>query len=208
MNAKFGIAAKMVALAFTLVAVAATGARLFSYYGFRQEMINQNVKLLREEINIEAEVKKKEFEELIKDTRFLSNTPPVQGIVRAINNNGIDPYDRFTKEAWIERLAHIFEEFLKAKHDYIKLDLILFSEAGDELVSSKKVDGKIFFEDKTNRKEEWPSLMNVGNKLLAGQVSLSKIGLMQENGQVIEPHIPVIKAVKPLYENDAGRLAS
>jgi len=196
--------AKMVVLAFVLVAVAATGVGMFSFYGFRQEMINQNIKLQGEEINIEAEIKKNELQELLKDARFLSDTPPVKGITRAIRNNGTDPLDGSSKAEWISRLAQIFDRFLEAKHDYIKLDLIIFSEQGDELVSVKKVEGEIVYEDRTNRKEDWPLLMNVGSKQMTGEGSLSRIGLMRENGEVIEPHIPVIRAVTPLHENNGG----
>ena len=202
---KFGIVAKMTALAFVLVAVAASGVGLFSFYGFRQEMINQNIKLQGEEIIVEAEVKKSEFEELINDSRFLSNTPPVEGIARAIRNNGIDPSDGSSTREWKARLGQIFEKFLEAKHDYIKLDLILFSDKGDELVRVKKIDGAISYEDKANRKEEWPLLMNVGSKQMTGQGFLSKIGLMRDGGEVIEPHIPVIRAVTPLH-GDNGAL--
>ena len=207
MIARFGIVTKMVVLAFVLVAVAATGVGLFSFYGFRQEMINQSIKLQSEEVNVEAEVKKNEFEELVNDSRFLSHTPPVEGIARAIRNNGIDPTDGSSTTEWVSRLGQIFEKFLEAKHDYIKLDLILFSEEGDELVSVKKVDGAIVHEDETNRKKEWPLLMNVGSKQMTGQGSLSKIGLMRDKGEVIEPHIPVIRAVTPLHNNNGGLFA-
>ncbi len=202
MNAKFGIVAKMVALAFVLVAVAATGVGLFSFYGFRHEIINQNIKLQGEEINIEAEIKKKELEELIRDTRFLSNTPPVQGIARAIKNNGIDPYDRSTKEAWIERLEKIFKKFLVAKQDYMKIDLIHLAEEESELLSVRKADGKIF--RLSNNYQYKSHLLNISEvlKLSTGKVSISKIGLVKDGGNVVVPHIPMIRASTPVYDEE------
>ena len=208
MIVKFGLVAKMVVLAFVLVAIAAIGVGLFSFYGFRQEMISQNIKLQGEEINIEAEVKKKEFEELVKDARFLSGTPPVQGLARAIKNTGIDPHDGSTKQAWISRLEKIFENFLEAKEDYISLDLIYFAGEEEKLVSGKKVDGEVLLTEKKTKKEAWLSVMNeVRNHssgqayLSRGKVYLSRIELMRDNGRVVEPHIPVIMGTTPVYDN-------
>ena len=201
---KFGVVAKMVGLAFFLVAVAASGVGLFSYYGYRQEMINQNIRLQGEEINIEASIKKSEIEELIKDNQFLANTPPVGGLARAIKNNDIDPRDGSSKQEWVSRLTQIFDNFLAVKKEYIKLELFLFSEYGDEVIRTKRLAGKIVNEDKTTQQEEWPQLMNVGSKALKGESTISKIELMREKGIVVEPHVPVIKTFRPLYSNDGA----
>ena len=49
------------------------------------------------------------------DLKFLSNVPPVQGLVRAMANNNFDSQSNSSYEDWIERMDTIFRNFLLNK---------------------------------------------------------------------------------------------
>ena len=66
------------------------------------------------------------------DVVFLSQMPPIQGIIRARVNDGIDPIDDSSYEEWVGRLQQIFSELIQAK-DFQEIQYI--DEDGNELVA-------------------------------------------------------------------------
>ena len=77
------------------------------------------------------------------DVAFLSQMPPIQGIIRARDNDGTDPVDESSYEDWTSRLEQIFLIMLMEK-DFQGLQYI--DEEGNELVSVT-TDERINFED-------------------------------------------------------------
>ncbi|MBI5626926.1 MAG: hypothetical protein HY935_07005, partial [Nitrosomonadales bacterium] len=71
---------------------------------------------------------------LRQDVLFLSNAPPVPGIVRAALNHGYDPRYGNTHKVWAERLQQIFSAFSKAHPDYYKIRFIGVADGGREIV--------------------------------------------------------------------------
>ena len=55
------------------------------------------------------------------DLKFLVQVPPVQGLLRAIDNFGIDPSDGSTSELWGNRLTTIFSGLLRSRPDYLRV---------------------------------------------------------------------------------------
>ena len=76
------------------------------------------------------------IEELRNDVMFLSSTPPIQGIIRATLNKGIDPIDKSTAKQWKDRLSTIFREMLYAKSDYDQIRFIGYQNKGCLLYTS------------------------------------------------------------------------
>ncbi|MBU0568541.1 hypothetical protein KKC52_10945, partial [bacterium] len=72
------------------------------------------------------------LDEIEHDLYFLMKTPPVQGIVRARNNNGYDPIGKSDYRQWTERLQIILKQFMQTHTYYMRIRLI--DEAGLELV--------------------------------------------------------------------------
>lgn len=66
------------------------------------------------------------------DVEFLSQMPSIQGIIRARNNDGIDPVDESSYEEWVSRLQQIFAAMLLEK-DYHRLEYL--DETGNTLVA-------------------------------------------------------------------------
>ncbi len=63
------------------------------------------------------------------DLLALSTTPPVQGIIRARDNGGIDPVSNDKFEVWVNRLTQIFKANAQNKGFYQQLRYI--NEVGD-----------------------------------------------------------------------------
>ncbi len=60
-----------------------------------------------------------------EDLNFLLEVPPVQGLLRANGNGGVDPRDGSTSQQWRNRLTTIFKGLLRARPDYMKVRYLL-----------------------------------------------------------------------------------
>ena len=73
--------------------------------------------------------------QIANDQAFIiRNTPPIEGIIRAKANNGVDPYDGSTLETWRERLADIFRSHLEVEREYTQIRFIGIEDGGREIV--------------------------------------------------------------------------
>jgi PAS domain S-box-containing protein len=144
--------------------------------------------------------------ELGRDALFLSRTPPVQGIMRAARNKGLDPVENMTGEFWARRLQEIFSAFAAARGDLFQLRYIGVADNGRELVRVDVRDGRPAaaapreLQAKGDRGYFLATL-----KLKAGEVHLSQIDLNQERGRVEVPHVRTLRASTPVF-TPAGEL--
>jgi PAS domain S-box-containing protein len=74
---------------------------------------------------------------------ILRNTPPIDGIIRAQANAGIDPYDGSPIDTWRERLEAIFTSLLQVQNEYTQLRLIGLADQGREVVRVDRLQGEI-----------------------------------------------------------------
>jgi len=141
-----------------------------------------------------------DIKNLSEDAKYLAATPPIRGIPRAINNNGIDPFDNSSVETWKNRLSTIFSELIRAKSNYLQIRYIGIANGGKELFRIERKGNLIqkTEEDKLQQKGETPYFKNA-LKLNPGDVYLSEISLNREFGEISEPNTPVIRAVTPVF---------
>ncbi|MGL4502470.1 MAG: methyl-accepting chemotaxis protein [Planktothrix sp.] len=136
------------------------------------------------------------------DILYLSETPPIQGIVRSRENKGIDPQDKSTYESWTNRLIIIFTSFLNSRPYYDQLRYL--DEDGNELVRVNIGDGKItVVPPKELQNKSSSDYFRETLALQPGQVYVSPITLNRENDQIEVPHKPTIRYGIPIY-NQAG----
>ena len=156
---------------------------------------------------------------LRRDVLFLSNTPPVSGIMRAALNRDRDPRHGYSGKVWGERLQQIFSAFSAAHPEYYQIRYIGMADGGRELV---RIDNRAWAIEVTPQ----AGLQARGDrdyfkaalKLRAGEVHLSEFGLNREWGAIEQPHRPTLRAVTPVFapsgemfgmvviNMDAGRL--
>ncbi|MBP0016028.1 MAG: methyl-accepting chemotaxis protein [Cyanobacteria bacterium SBLK] len=153
----------------------------------------------------ERKEKVKTFLEGIQnDIFFLSDVPPIQGIIRAEENERIDPQSNSTLEQWEERLNNIFSSKLAAKPYYLSLRYI--DENGKELVrvDSENREIKIVPKSQLQNKNHRP-YFEEAIQLSEGEIYASPIDLNQERGAIEYPYKLVIRYATPIFDAVGNR---
>ncbi len=94
-----------------------------------------------------SEVAQKLNEEIktaIDDVQVVASTATLKGLVRSIENGGVDPLDGIPREVWQRRLADYFAAILSSERSYLAIDLIGVADDGREILKVEWTkDGKI-----------------------------------------------------------------
>lgn len=147
---------------------------------------------------------KRFLDEAELDLHFLMKTPPVQGIMRARDNNGYDPIGKSSYRQWTERLQIILKQFMQTHTYYMQIRLI--DETGLELVRVD-YDGKGVrivpeqeLQDKSSR-----YYLKETMKLGPGEVYTSGIDLNREQGKIEVPYKPTLRYASPVFDAKGDR---
>lgn len=174
----------------------------FNIINSRQYLIDSVVRSMKNEEQNSGETLNLFMENFKSDILYLSETPPIQGIVRARDNKGIDPQDKSTYANWIERLTIIFKSFLRNRPYYNQLRYL--DENGNELLRVTVVNGQVNVVPTSNLRNRFSSeFFHKTMALKPGQVYISPINLSRENDQIEIPYKPIIRYATPIY-NQAG----
>ena len=141
------------------------------------------------------------IETLRQDVLFLSNTPPISGIVRASANNGTDPRDNDSYTKWEARAQEIFAAFLRAHPDYFQVMYIGAAGDGRELVRVENNNGRVEVAplDALQAKGD-RDYFKAGLMLTAGRIHLSEFSLNRESGKIVELSRPTMRAVTTVFD--------
>lgn len=139
---------------------------------------------------------------LVEDARVVSLTPPIRGIVRASENEGIDPFDGSTEELWRSRLSTIFTSLLGVRSHYSQMRYIEFANNGRELVRVNRIGSSVFTVpmDELQHKGEEP-YMRQAMQLQPGEASFSEITQNRENGEVDPNGPPTLRVMLPVFDS-------
>ncbi len=142
-----------------------------------------------------------------KNLLSLRDVPPIQAIIRARANNGIDPKSGNTLQVWRKRLITIFGAFLANHPEYQQIRYI--DAAGDELVRVQGgADGNVVVVADDELQNKSDSLyVSETIKLKAGQAYYSDVTLNREHGVIQVPHLPVLRLASPVHSAD-GQVAA
>ena len=139
------------------------------------------------------------------DLRFMLLVPPVQGILRAADNGGIDRMDGSTQRLWEKRLTTIFTGLLRSRPDYSQVRFLLAD--GQEAVRVDRRGGQIVSvptNERVNRGREEYLSRTVG--LAEGGLYVSDLMLARDDGGRLQtPHRGVLRYAVPIYRNQAPR---
>jgi PAS domain S-box-containing protein len=137
---------------------------------------------------------------LRQDVLFLSNIPPVSGIVRASLNHGYDARYNNTDKVWKERLQQIFSAFLSTRPDYYRIRYIGIADGGRELVRIDNRGGKVELTppDRLQAKGD-RDYFKATLGLRKGQVYFSEFNLNQDWGVIEQPYRPTLHATTPVF---------
>lgn len=143
------------------------------------------------------------IEELEYDLAFLSQVPPIRGIIRARENEGIDPVDQSTETAWRQRLETTFKAFLSSSSTYYQVRYL--DETGQELVRVDYREGApVVISPADLQDKSQTDYFQDTMQLQPGEFYVSKINLNREQNQIEIPYRPVIRYAVPVF-NAAGQ---
>lgn len=178
---------------------------LVDYYEREQYLKESAIQLaLRGQLN--GKLLKREIELLRQKTLSLAQTPPIQAIIRATYNQGLDPQDHDSIDTWKQRLQVIFTAFAATHSHHLQIRYIGIANDGMELVRVDRQNGQVSVipPDKLQAKGN-RDYFQATQKLKEGEVYLSEINLNREWGKVQVPHVRTLRAATPVYEPN-GRL--
>ena len=155
-----------------------------------------------EEIILETAQKEKELEEFVKDVKFLSRTPPIKGIARAIKNNGIDPVDSSSEEVWLNRLASIFESIIDTKPEYVEISLSINTATRKKQLVVNKIGGQIEIHHTPLELKSLTTSFDEAKIMIRNNVHLSRIEFRSIGDNKIKTIRPIITATMPLFDDD------
>lgn len=152
---------------------------------------------LQQSLNVEKLRLNQAINTLYQDVLFLSNTPPVSGIVRATLNHEYD-----VREDWEERLQQIFSAFSTAHPDYCQIRYIGVADGGREIVHIENRGGQIEITPPAmlqTRSER--NYFKAAPALRAGEVYLSEFDLCRKSGVIEQPYRPTLRAAIPVLRH-------
>ncbi|WP_293124193.1 methyl-accepting chemotaxis protein [Microcoleus sp. bin38.metabat.b11b12b14.051] len=138
------------------------------------------------------------------DVLILSKSPPIQGMIRAKEGNGVDKETNSTYQNLAQRMQIIFSSMMEVKPYYMQLRYI--DEKGNELVRLN-YDGKQIkiipesqLQNQANR-DYFSATMNIK----AGEIYVSQFNLNQERGKIEIPYKPTIRHATPIFDAKGER---
>lgn len=137
------------------------------------------------------------------DVRFLASLPPIQGIIRARQNNGIDPRDDDSELVWQARLEQIFSSFILARPNYSQVRYIGLADDGKEIVRVDRVENGVdILRGSDLQKKAHRDYVTRASQMTEGEVYISTINLNREHGVIAEPFEATRRYATPIYDKN------
>ncbi len=156
-----------------------------------------------EQISAQAQESIKNYRQ---DLRFLHATPPISGLPRALEHNGVDPLDNTTSAQWRQRLEMIFSAFLTSNPEYDQIRVISADKTAMEIVRVDRVAGSIEVVSpehlQSKRTSEYAQKSSV---LSEGEIYMSRISLNREFGRLDYPYRPMLRLSLPIFDDSGNR---
>lgn len=137
----------------------------------------------------------------------LHDVPPIQAILRAADNDGIDPLSNDTMQEWRGRLAVIFTAFLDSHPAYLQLRLI--GADGNEQVRVQSSTGEAYdtpIEELQNKSDSL--FVTETLKLGSNSIYHSDVSLNREYETIQLPYQPVFRLATPIYKDNGTETAA
>ncbi|AOF84035.1 sensory box protein [Hydrogenophaga sp. RAC07] len=152
-------------------------------------------------VNSVARNAESKYEERRRSILFLVNTPPISGLVRALQNSGVDAQESSTTVLWQRRLAQIFAAYLTATPEAYKVRFIGAAGEGQELMRVERQDGQVVVAPPEQLQRIGDTTyMREALRLAPGRVFVSDITLNREYNQIELPHRPTVRYATPVHD--------
>jgi len=144
------------------------------------------------------------LENISYDVLFFSKSPPIQGIIRARDENGVDKETNSTYQNWVDRMQITFSSMMEVKPYYMQLRYI--DEKGNELVrlnSDSKTIKIVPNSELQNQADR--DYFSLTMKLKPGEIYVSQFNLNQERGKIEIPYKSTIRHATPVFNTKGER---
>jgi signal transduction histidine kinase len=194
---------------FILVALIPLAAAVLGYQLARRTLIELALSKVEQEATLTATDMRTYLEQFTTDLLALSGSPAVRGIIRARDNDGMDPFTQESYESWVDRLRQTFATTARGKQFYQQLRYL--DEVGNELVridyQGRQVtvvsdDTRLGIEGGLQNRQN-ADYFTAAKTLSEGEVYISPLKLFRNrhNG-LIEPYVPTIYFSTPVFDTD------
>jgi PAS domain S-box-containing protein len=172
------------------------------YTRISQTTLDNEIQRIAHETRFAALQFKSAYNQMENDAFVVSRTPPIKGLIRSLDNNGIDPSDGSTAVLWRARLATIFASVLKGRPTYTQMRYVA-ADTGRELVRVNRTRAGIEtveYGDLQDKSGE--PYFKTAFKLQPGEIYFSEVAYNREHGRIDESKTPTLRAVLPIYDSD------
>jgi len=144
------------------------------------------------------------LENMTDDVLFFSKCPPIQGIIRARDENGVDKETNSTYQNWVDRMQIIFSSMMEVKPYYMQLRYI--DEKGNELVRLNSDSKTIKIVPNSGlQNQAHRDYFSLTMKLKPGEIYVSQFNLNQERGKIEIPYKSTIRHATPVFNTKGER---
>ncbi len=188
-----------------LLAVLATGGLYYHQIG----QITEAMALTRlaGETRLIAQRFKDTYKMMHVNAEVISRTPPIAGLMRTRENNGIDQLDGSTEAQWRHRLATIFASQMVPHPSYTQMRLIGVADGREWVRVNRTPRGlAIVPPDQLQRKDKEPYFTEA-LKLAPGEGYYSDITYNRERGRIDGTFTPTLRMVLPVYSENRQMFA-
>lgn len=199
---------RIVIMTSVLVLLATGLVGTIEYLRVEDSMRRAAVERLAGETRLVAQKFESSFDLMRSDTEILSRTPPIDGIIRATRNDGIDPLDSSTSELWRARLNTIFASVMAMRESYTQMRLIGIADGGRELVRVNRQGVRYLPVNAQNlqQKGKEPYFQDVIGSGSA-EVQFSAVTMNREQGEISPDLTPTIRSIKPVFDQNGALFA-
>ncbi|WP_025897469.1 PAS domain S-box protein [Sneathiella glossodoripedis] len=177
------------------VAVLVSG---LNYIQTTQKTLDATIESLSVKAHLMALRFQNAYDAVQNDVRIIANTPPITGLIRSLENGGVDPTDGSTTALWKDRLATIFSSVMRENPHYMRIRYIGLSENGRELVkvSRARFGFRVVpdVELREKAKENYVKTVQEGRDTFF----FTKVTLNKESEAPDGRSVPTIRAVMPV----------
>ncbi|MER2491808.1 PAS domain-containing hybrid sensor histidine kinase/response regulator [Catenovulum sediminis] len=189
------IIAALIAIAIVFITLSEKNTRQTVYQEY-QTYINSQVRA-------QANLLQNQLKKSRQQVNFLHSTPPIMGIFRATQHDGIDPYDGTPLSLWKERLNTIFVSYVENNPDIKQVRYIGIANQGKELVRVTRHDQKISIgTDNQLQHKNTELYFEKAKKLSPSEILITDITLNQEFGKVEYPYWFTYRVIKPVFNTN------
>jgi len=174
-----------------------------NYFRIQKILLDTSVENLAGETRLMAQRFRFSYDQMKSDVQVLSQTSPIQGIVRSRANTNVDPWDGSSLLIWKDRLGTIFSSMMAMRPHYTQIRFIGIADRGRELVSANSAPSGIMLAPDEDMQQKWREpYFEAGLKTDTNDVFFSEVTKDREFDGLDDRLIPTVRAVIPVLGKD------